>query len=112
LPQSGKKDSSISHCAAVAAYAHKGQIAVDALSAVPAGRVAVLAGRTLSATTRFAVSAGQLHGAFGSGLLSAVNGDRNGAGLAAAGYGAVIGAASIANDIFGSEEYQACREGK
>jgi hypothetical protein len=28
------------------------------------------------------------------------------------GVGALIGAASIANDIFGSEEYQACREGK
>jgi hypothetical protein len=127
MPQ---KDTSIAHCSAVAAWAHKGQIAVDALSAVPAGKIATSAGKTLSATARGAISVAQWHMSFGSGVYSLVNHDYTGAGAGAAGYGTVIadiakegtsfipvvgglvGAFSVYNDIYGSEEYKDCRNGK
>jgi hypothetical protein len=120
----------VAHCALVAAAAHKWQIAADIASAVPAGKVASLAGKELSAMARGGIAAGQWHLAFGSGLYSAVHGEGNGVALASAGYGAVIAdlakegstfipvvggivaAASVANDIFGSEEYKACRKGQ
>jgi hypothetical protein len=67
---------------------------------------------------------------FGSGVYSLVNRDYTGAGAGAVGYGTVIadiakegtsfipvvgglvGAFSVYNDIYGSEEYTACRNGK
>lgn len=127
-PQSGK-DTSVSHCAWVAAMAHKGQIAVDALSAVPVGKLAALGGKALSATANGAISAAQWHMSLGSAFYSGIGGDARGAVAGVAGYGTIIadfakegttfipvvgtlvGAYSVYNDVAGSEEYKACRAG-
>ena len=125
-----QKDTSIGYCTTVAIWAHKGQIALDALSAVPVGKLAAWGGKALSASVSAGVTATQMHLSFGSGAYSLAHKDYAGFGSGVSGWlvgvadvakegttfipvvGTIVGAISVANDIYGSEEYIKCRAGK